>query len=51
MCEGFGYHADIDKLEEVGDSPCIAAGSYQTVMVKPLCGLLSSKIFTITICA
>ena len=52
MCEGSGYFDDIDQLEEVVELPGMKAGSYQTVMFKPLCGILkSNKIFTITIYA
>ena len=41
MCEGFGYHRDIENLTDIGDLPGIYAGSYQTVMFKPLCGLFN----------
>ena len=41
MCEGFGYHDEIDNLTDVGDLPGIKGGSYQTVMFKPLCGLFN----------
>ena len=37
MCEGFVYFDDIDKLDDVGFLQGIKAGSYQTVLFKPLC--------------
>ena len=33
ICEGFGYHEEIDQLKCLNDLAGIAAGSYHTVMV------------------
>ena len=41
MCEGFGYYNDIISLDEIGESPGISANEHQTLMFKPLCGLLN----------
>ena len=41
MCEGFGYHDDIDQLTGIEDLAGIPAGSYQTIMFKTLCGLFN----------
>ncbi len=43
MCEGFGYFDDIAQLDDVGFLPGIKAGSYQTVMFKPLCGIFNQS--------
>ena len=45
MCEGFGYYDDINKLDTYGEVPGIYQDQYQTVMVKPLCGLFSQAIY------
>ena len=39
LAEGFGYNDDMDQVQYLGDLPGIFQGQYQTVMVKPLCGL------------
>jgi hypothetical protein len=41
--EGFGYHEDIQMLDDIADLPGIYSGSYQTVMFKPLCGLFNQS--------
>ena len=45
MCEGFGYCDDIDQLEAVGKLLGIKAGSYQTVMLKPVCGFIYKSTY------
>ncbi len=40
-CEGFGYHEDIEELNEIGEVPGISANEHHTVMFKPLCGLFN----------
>jgi hypothetical protein len=42
-CEGFGYLDDVRELDEVAEIPGIKAGSFQTVMFKPLCGLFNQS--------
>ena len=42
-CEGFGYFDDVLHLDEVGEIPGTRVGLYQTVMFKPLCGLLNQS--------
>jgi hypothetical protein len=41
--EGFGYLDDVRELDETAELPGIRAGSYQTVMFKPLCGLFNQS--------
>ena len=41
ICEGFGYHDDIDQLKYLNDLAGIGADLYQTIMFKPLCGLFN----------
>jgi hypothetical protein len=43
VAEGFGYFTDIRLMDEVLEIPGIKAGSYQTVMFKPLCGLFNQS--------
>ena len=45
MCEGFVYFDDINNLDDIRESPGIKAGSYQTVIVEPLCGLFNQATY------